>query len=92
MASKFYRIDSYKNPAPDFASWVYLMNLNMQKETAAIARKMDNKIDVFHAHDWLVADAGIGLKHIFRKPLLVTMHSTEIGKEMGYTPIQKNDP
>ena len=78
-----YRIDSYKNPAPDFATWVYLMNLNMQKETAALTRKIGNKIDVFHAHDWLVANAGIGLKHVFRKPLLVTMHSTEIGRRDG---------
>lgn len=78
-----YRIDSYKNPAPDFASWVYLMNLNMQKETAALTRKIGEKIDLFHAHDWLVADAGIGLKHVFRKPLLVTMHSTEMGRRDG---------
>ena len=77
-----YRIDSYKNPSPDFATWVYLMNLNMQRETAAITRKIGN-IDVFHAHDWLVATAGIGLKHIFRKPLLVTMHSTEMGRREG---------
>jgi glycosyltransferase involved in cell wall biosynthesis len=78
-----YRIDSYKNPSPDFATWVYLMNMNMQKEAAAIAVKLDDKIDVFHAHDWLVATAGIGLKHVFRKPLLVTMHSTEIGRRDG---------
>jgi len=78
-----YRIDSYKNPSPDFATWVYLMNLNMQKEAAALAGKLADKIDVFHAHDWLVATAGIGLKHIFRKPLLVTMHSTEIGRREG---------
>jgi glycogen synthase len=78
-----YRIDSYKNPSPDFATWVYLMNLNMQREAAAIAAKLDDKIDVFHAHDWLVATAGIGLKHVFRKPLLVTMHSTEIGRRDG---------
>jgi glycogen(starch) synthase len=78
-----YRIDSYKNPAPDFATWVYLMNMNMQKETAAIARKIADKIDVFHSHDWLVANAGIGLKHVFRKPLLVTIHSTEIGRRDG---------
>ncbi len=78
-----YRIDSYKNPSPDFATWVYLMNLNMQREAAAIAAKLADKIDVFHAHDWLVATAGIGLKHIFRKPLLVTMHSTEIGRRDG---------
>ncbi len=78
-----YRIDSYKNPSPDFASWVYLMNLNMQKEAAAIASKLPEPIDVFHAHDWLVATAGIGLKHVFRRPLLVTMHSTEIGRREG---------
>jgi glycogen(starch) synthase len=78
-----YRIDSYKNPSPDFATWVYLMNLNMQREAAAIAAKLPERIDVFHAHDWLVATAGIGLKHVFRKPLLVTMHSTEIGRRDG---------
>ena len=78
-----YRIDSYKNPAPDFATWVYLMNLNMQKEAAAIVNSLEDKINVFHAHDWLVATAGIGLKHVFRKPLLVTMHSTEIGRRDG---------
>jgi len=78
-----YRVDSYKNPSPDFASWVYLMNLNMQKEAAAIAAKLHEPIDVFHAHDWLVATTGIGLKHVFRKPLLVTMHSTEIGRRDG---------
>jgi glycogen synthase len=78
-----YRVDSYKNPSPDFATWVYLMNMNMQRETAALVRKLPDKIDVFHAHDWLVADAGIGLKHIFRKPLLVTMHSTEMGRRNG---------
>ncbi|MCJ7713610.1 glycosyltransferase family 4 protein [Candidatus Bathyarchaeota archaeon] len=78
-----YRIDSYKNPSPDFASWIYLMNMNMQIEAAAIAARIENKIDVFHAHDWLVATAGIGLKHVFRKPLLVTIHSTEMGRRDG---------
>jgi glycogen(starch) synthase len=78
-----YRVDSYRNPAPDFATWVYLMNINMQREAAALAAKLRGKIDVFHAHDWLVANAGIGLKHVFRKPLLVTMHSTEVGRREG---------
>lgn len=77
------RIDSYKNPAPDFATWVYLMNLNMQKEAAALIRKVDGGIDVFHAHDWLVATAGTGLKHVFRKPFFATIHSTEIGRRNG---------
>jgi len=78
-----YRIDSYKNPAPDFATWIYLMNVNMQKEAAALARSLDRKIDIFHAHDWLVATAGIGLKHVFRRPFFATIHSTEIGRRNG---------
>jgi len=78
-----FRVDSYKNPSPDFASWVYLMNMNMQKEAAAIVRGLGGKVDIFHAHDWLVANAGIGLKHVFRKPFMVTMHSTEVGRRNG---------
>jgi glycosyltransferase involved in cell wall biosynthesis len=78
-----YRIDSYKNPSPDFATWVYLMNVNMQKAAAALINSLGGKVDVIHAHDWLVATAGIGLKHVFRKPMFATMHSTEIGRRNG---------
>jgi glycosyltransferase involved in cell wall biosynthesis len=78
-----FRIDSYKNPSPDFATWVYLMNVNMQTEAAAIINSLGGKLDVLHAHDWLVADAGIGLKNVFRIPLLATIHSTEIGRRNG---------
>jgi len=78
-----FRIDSYKNPSPNFATWVYLMNVNMQKEAAALVNRLGGKVDIFHAHDWLVANAGIGLKHVFRKPLLATIHSTEIGRRNG---------
>ncbi|MEM1563412.1 MAG: glycosyltransferase family 4 protein [Candidatus Bathyarchaeia archaeon] len=77
-----YRFDSYKNPSPDFASWVYLMNMNMQKEAASIVKELGG-VDIFHAHDWLVANAGIGLKHVFRRPLLATIHSTEYGRRNG---------
>jgi len=77
---EIFRIDSYKNPSPDFVTWVYLMNMNMQREAAAIVNNLDGKVDIFHAHDWLVANAGIGLKHVFRKPLLATFHSTQVGR------------
>ena len=80
---EIFRIDSYKNPSPDFATWVYLMNVNMQKEAAAIIKGLDGNVDVLHVHDWLVATAGIGLKHVFRKPLFATIHSTEIGRRNG---------
>ncbi|MGA9388457.1 MAG: glycosyltransferase family 4 protein [Candidatus Bathyarchaeia archaeon] len=78
-----FRIDSYKNPSPDFATWVYLMNVNMQKEAAALINGLGGNVDVIHAHDWLVATAAIGLKHVFRKPLFATIHSTETGRRNG---------
>jgi len=77
------RVDSYKTPSPDFATWDYLMNVNMQKEAATIIRDLNGNVDLIHAHDWLVANAAIGLKHIFRIPLVATMHSTEIGRRNG---------
>ncbi|MEM2873662.1 MAG: glycosyltransferase family 4 protein [Nitrososphaerales archaeon] len=77
------RVDSYKTPSPDFATWDYLMNVNMQKEAATIISNLNGKVDLIHAHDWLVANAAIGLKHIFRIPLLATIHSTEIGRRNG---------
>ena len=77
------RVDSYKTPSPDFATWDYLMNVNMQKEAATIISRLDGGVDIVHAHDWLVANAAIGLKHVFRVPLAATIHSTEIGRRNG---------
>ncbi len=77
------RIDSYKNPSPDFATWVYMMNVNMQREAAALVKELNYEIDIIHVHDWLVATAGIGLKHVLRKPMFATIHSTEIGRRNG---------
>jgi glycogen(starch) synthase len=77
------RVDSYKNPAPDFATWIYLMNMNMQKEAATLIRDLNGEVDILHAHDWLVASAAVGLKHVFRIPLIATIHSTEFGRRNG---------
>jgi len=41
---EIFRIDSYKNPAPNFATWVYLMNMNMQKEAAALIKDLGGKV------------------------------------------------
>jgi glycogen(starch) synthase len=77
------RVDSYKTPSPDFATWDYLMNVNMQKEAATIISNLDGHVNMIHAHDWLVANAALGLKHILRIPLVATIHSTEIGRRNG---------
>src|SRR3972149_7790590 len=80
---RVFRVDSYKTPSPDFATWDYLMNVNMQKEASSIINSMGGNVDIIHAHDWLVANAALGLKHMFRVPLVATIHSTEIGRRNG---------
>lgn len=52
------------------------------------ARQMsaDHHYDLIHAHDWLTADAAIKLKHLWKIPLLVTIHATERGRHQGWLP------
>ncbi len=38
---------------------------------------------LIHAHDWLVAPAGVALKHAWRRPLIATIHATERGRGQG---------
>jgi glycosyltransferase involved in cell wall biosynthesis len=85
-----HRIDSYKFPAPDFPSWNYMMNLNMQRAASEFIRDAEGAVDILHAHDWLVAIAAMGLKHMFRIPLVATIHSTEYGRRNGlHTPYHR---
>jgi glycogen(starch) synthase len=42
--------------------------------------------DLLHAHDWLVAKAGIALKHRWKTPLITTIHATERGRHQGHIP------
>jgi len=78
-----HRVDSYNYPSPDFASWTFMMNLNLQAKGIELIRSLKGSIDIVHAHDWLVATAAVGLKHLFRIPLLATIHSTEYGRRNG---------
>lgn len=36
--------------------------------------------DLIHCHDWMTYPAGIALKKILKKPLIVTLHSTEFDR------------
>lgn len=76
------RVESYTAPTPDFASWVLLMNLTMEREAMKALRGWGD-IDLIHAHDWLVAKPAISIKHSCRVPLISTIHSTEHGRRQG---------
>lgn len=78
-----YRVDSYKIPTPDSITWALMMNTNLQIKAAQILSSAWDKINIVHAHDWLVAPACVGLKHLYRLPLVSTIHSTEHGRRGG---------
>ena len=65
----------------DFFQWVANMNLVMQEHGKKLFQKV--KFDLIHAHDWLVGDAAIALKHQFKTPLVATIHATENGRNNG---------
>lgn len=66
----------------DFFQWVAHMNDSMGHHGGKLLQTEGN-FDLIHAHDWLVADAAIALKHLFKVPLVATIHATEFGRYNG---------
>jgi len=66
---------------PNFITWTLIFNHFMEKKVATLGREVN--FDVIHVHDWLTAMAGIASKHFINKPLIATVHSTEIGRSQG---------
>ena len=50
---------------------------------AEVARQLEGKFDVIHAHDWLTYFAGIAAKRVSGKPLVVHMHATSFDRSSG---------
>jgi glycosyltransferase involved in cell wall biosynthesis len=63
---------------PSFITWTFLFNHFMEKKVATLNRDID--FDLLHIHDWLTASSGITIKYHLAKPLVSTVHSTEIGR------------
>jgi len=66
----------------DFFQWVGNMNASMGDRAGQLLREQGS-FDAIHAHDWLVSDAAIALKHHFKLPLIATIHATEFGRYNG---------
>lgn len=66
----------------DFFHWIANMNESMGKLAGELLKDQD-EFDLIHAHDWLVGDAAIALKHIFKLPMIATIHATEYGRYNG---------
>ncbi|ACK73544.1 glycosyl transferase group 1 [Gloeothece citriformis PCC 7424] len=70
------------SPGHDFFHWVVNMNDSMGAYGGKLIAEQ-GAFDIIHAHDWLVGDAAIALKHYFKIPLVATIHATEYGRYNG---------
>jgi glycosyltransferase involved in cell wall biosynthesis len=66
----------------NFFHWIVNMNESMGIHGGKLIVEEGN-FDLIHAHDWLVGDAAIALKHNFKIPLIATIHATEHGRYNG---------
>lgn len=66
----------------NFFHWVGNMNESMGAQGGKLILE-EGAFDMIHAHDWLVGDAAIALKHHFKIPLVATIHATEHGRHNG---------
>lgn len=69
-------------PSHDFFHWVVNLNDSMGHHGGKLLLE-EGEFDIIHAHDWLVGDAAIALKHNFKIPLVATIHATEFGRHNG---------
>ena len=73
----------------DFVQWVYHFNIAMIEYLVGLINKI-GKLDLIHAHDWLVAFSAVTIKNSYCIPMISTIHATENGRNNGiYTCLQK---
>jgi len=66
---------------PNFITWTLIFNHFLEKKIALL--NQDVGFDIIHIHDWLTAPSGMASKHHLNRPLVTTVHSTEIGRARG---------
>ncbi len=84
---KIHRVVNYP---PDIAQeewvpWTLQFNVALLEKAVALINEL-KRVNVIHAHDWLVAHAAASLKHAYRIPLVATIHATEYGRHQGHLP------
>jgi len=70
----------------DFFQWVANMNDGMRAYATKLIEVLverQQKFEIIHAHDWLVADASISIAQAYDISLVATIHATEHGRYNG---------
>lgn len=81
VPATIYRIEPPAAHMADFFTGAWRTNVSIEDRGRELIDA--GAFDLIHAHDWLVAFAGVALKHSARLPLLATIHATEYGRNRG---------
>ncbi|MFC4103187.1 1,4-alpha-glucan branching protein domain-containing protein [Paenibacillus xanthanilyticus] len=75
----------------DFYHWMFEMNLAMTDHLVQWI-EAGGRVDLLHAHDWMVYYTAREIKMSYRIPLVATIHATEWGRNGGalHTELQHN--
>ncbi len=69
-------------PAPNFHTWVLLMNHFFSKRAGSLARQV-GQFDLVHVHDWLAFPSGAEIKSLLGCRMVSTLHSLEFKRAGG---------
>jgi len=75
-------VQPYSLPSLDFIADIQHLNFSLLEKSIKLINSW-GKVDIIHAHDWLVAYAARALKHIYQVPLISTIHAMEYGRNNG---------
>lgn len=78
-----HRVEAPRMEGYSFLTFARETNTAIERAGRELQRR-PGEFTLIHAHDWLVADAAIALKHAWRRPLICTIHATERGRMQGY--------
>jgi len=77
-----HRVHTYNINTNNFVDWVLQLNFALAEYAVRLINET-GKMDIIHAHDWIVAFAARVLKYSYSIPLVATIHATEYGRNWG---------
>lgn len=83
-----HRVDVIKPDGGEFVHWAFQLNLAMLDACQELFKHL--RVDLVHAHDWIVGYTAKAVKELYGLPLVATIHATEYGRNQGiHTDLQR---
>jgi glycosyltransferase involved in cell wall biosynthesis len=82
MGVHVHRVYPINIETKDFAKKIMQLNFAMIERAITLFSDI-GRVDIIHAHDWLVAYAAISIKGAYKIPIITTIHATEHGRNNG---------